>query len=250
MMKYLTFIILLSIASTFTMGQKLSSEIEITPYIRMDWRPKFSYAINSASTFFVNIKGTSWGVNANYKLPVRKNLYLKVGVGYYRYSFDKIYSYNAQFGKGNARIINFPSPLYIIFATDKYWYNCFSMNTGIEKLFNIEKKTILVTGINLNNFYTYSQYYHITEDYPTGPPNHRYTLKHNHYFGFSANLQATLLKKIGKIAIGPSIILPVFDLWKTDEAFPEKTNSGIRSKWLRGIGLGVSCNYSLRKNKK
>jgi hypothetical protein len=247
---HLAFIILVSITSTSAMGQKFTSEIEIIPFVRIDWHPKFSYAINSANTNIAKIRGTSWGGNTNYKLPVRKNLYLKVGVGYYRYSFNKIDSYNPQFGRATARIINFPSPLYIVFATDKYWYNCVSMNIGIEKLFNIKKKTVIVTGINLNNFYTYSQYYHITANYPTGPPNHRYTLKNNHYFGFSANLQATLLRRIGKIAIGPSVILPVFDLWKQDGTFPQETNSGSRSKWLNGIGLGISSNYSLSKNKK
>ena len=243
--------ILFLFSSNCLLAQKPKSQIEINPYIRMDGFPQFSYAINSSNTYFVNIKGTSWGINANYKLPLNKKLFVKAGLGYYRYSFDKIDSYNTQFGKGDARIINYPNlAVYILFATNKYWYNCFSFNLGIEKQFDISKKVIIISGIDLSNFYTYSQYYRITADYPTGPPNHSYKVTNSRYFGILASAHVGVLKKFGKVTIGPNLILPIYDIWMQDKIFPQsptsiESNSSERNKWFRGIGFGITLNYSL-----
>jgi hypothetical protein len=59
-------------------------------------------------------------------------------------------------------------------------------------------------------------------------------------------------ERFQKISVGPSVILPVFDLWKTDKTFPGETNSGSRNKWLNVIGFGLSFNYLLpgKRNKK
>lgn len=251
-MKTLFLIFYFSFFTNFLFGQENYNQIEIKPYLNMDWYPKFSYSINPTNSYFVKIKGTGWGLNADYKLSVRKNLYLKAGVGYYRYSFNKIESYNIQFGKGSARVIDFPSPLYVIFVTDKYWYNTVSANIGIEKVFDVNKDWQISAGLSLTNYYTFSQTYHMTPDYPVGPPNHKYKLKNNRYFGLSSAIELGLLKKIKQINIGPVLILPVYDMWKQDNVFPKnensaESNSDERHKWFRGIGFGINLNYSLTK---
>jgi hypothetical protein len=244
--------VLLKIIPSISIGQKPTPQIEINPYMRLDWYPEFSYSINPTNTYFVNIRGTGWGLNANYKLSVCKNLYLKAGVGYYRYSFNKIDSYNAQFGKGSARVIDFPSPLYVIFVTDKYCYNTLSTNIGIEKVFDFKKNWQISAGVTFTNYYTFSQSYHMTPDYPVGPPNHRYRLKNNRYFGLTSSIELGLIKKTKQISIGPALILPVYNMWKQDKVFPKnensaESNSDQRHKWFQGIGFGISCNYSLTK---
>ena len=226
-------------------AQRNKSSIEIYPFVRFDEYPAFSYSINQVNSNDVNIKGTSWGINMNYKLGLKKKFYFKAGVGYYKYSFNNIDSYNSLFGHGTGRVINFPSPYYLIYGTNKYWYHCISGNIGIEKLYDIKKNLKIASGINLSHFYTCSQYYRVGN-------NNRYELDNKRFFGLSGNASVALLKSIGRISVGPSIVLPIYDIWKQDQVFPKsdgvhESNSSTRNKWFGGIGLGVSINYSLTK---
>lgn len=248
-MKCFVYIVSVLLISKSALGQKPNSMIEVNPYVRMDWYPEFSYILNGrASTDYIKMKGISWGIEVSYGLPLNnKKILLKTGLGYYRYSFNKMDNHNTTFGKNKARYINYPSMLDVLYTANKYWYNNVSANIAIEKLFNLNKSTQITGGINVNNYFTFSQYYRVTANYPTGPPKHKYTTRNNCYFGLSANINAELLKKMGKIAMGPSITLPMFDLWKQDEVFWEK-NSDSRNKWLRGIGFGICINYYLMKN--
>ncbi len=247
-MKLSTVIILLSTIPNFTFGQKLSNQIEFTPFIRLDRYPKFSNVFNGpASTDYIIMKGISFGLYLAYKIPITRSVLLKPGIGYYKYSFNNIKKENTLFGKSTGRDINFVSPVYITFFTDKYRYNTIMANIGVEKIFNSKKNIQIVTGINWNNYFAISEYYHLVYN-PEGSQDY---LKNNkRYFGSSVYINISLLKKFQKVSIGPSLILPVFDNWKMDETFPEETNSSSRSKWLNGIGLGISFNYSLIKKTK
>ncbi|MDP3915859.1 MAG: hypothetical protein Q8R96_19200 [Bacteroidota bacterium] len=220
--------------------------------MRYDTYPEFLASETSLSSNYITLKGTSLGVIVSYKHPLSKSqsLFIKSGIGYYQYSFNKMKNRNTRFGNSERRLINFPSPLFIPFFTDKYWYNTISANIGIEKLFYWKKDLQISIGANINNYYTYSQYYHITYENPNTQINNDYKNKIRRNFGLSANLSASLLKKLGKISLGPAIIIPVYDRWKTDETFTDEAESDSRNKFLRGIGLGISCNYSLTtKNK-
>ncbi|MBX2930813.1 MAG: hypothetical protein KF781_02565 [Chitinophagaceae bacterium] len=142
----------------------------------------------------------------------------------------------------------------VIFRTNKYWYHTVSANLGVEKQFLLSNNMQIVLDLNMSNYYTYSQYYRITYDYPTGPPNNKYTRKDNRYFGFSATSSVGLLKTYNKITIGPVIILPIHDIWQKDGIFPEAWNvaenlSSQRNKWFKGIGAGISFQYSLASKK-
>jgi hypothetical protein len=249
LMKTQLFVFLFLLISYCSLGQKEKGLIEINPYIRLDWYPQFSYAINSINTNFVNIKGTSWGINIAYKIHLPKKFYLKPGLGYYKYSFNKIGKENTSYGKSDKRHIGFPSSLLIPFFTDKYWYNTFSASIGIEKVFISKYDLQIITGINFSKYYTYSQIYHITYNNPDNPITNPYKLSNNRVFGFSTNLHAGIVKRIGKFNLGPSFIIPIFNTWKQDETFPEEDNANSRNKWLRGIGVGLSFNYSLLPKK-
>jgi hypothetical protein len=253
-MKKSFFTILFILFFISCIAQKKGDQIEINPYYKLDWYPEFSYSINPSNNYFAKISATSWGINANYKFDLGKKIFLKFGTGYFKYAFNKIEGKNSLFpsSKFKSRVIAFPSPLYVIFGTDKYWYNTISINIGIEKVFDISRSWKMATGLLLNNYYTFSQTYHMKPDYPIGPPNHKYKLKNNRYFGLSSSVEIGLLKKIKQINIGPVLLLPVYDMWKQDKVFPKNENSAEsdsdgRHKWFRGIGFGISCSYSITK---
>lgn len=227
--------------------QKKHGVMELNPYTRYDkYKEFFGWETPIEGKRYVKPEGLSYGLIINLKKPVYKDYNLNIGIGYHRYNFSKM-SVPGRLGTSNARLINFPSPLFILFYTDKYWYNTASLNVGAEKQFKLKNKHTLTTGIALSNYYTFSQHYHLTSN-PGGSQD--YKKKNNQYFGLSAWIEIGLLKKINKFTIGPKLQIPVFTNWKTDETFPNETNSASRSKWLRGIGFGLSFNYSLTKKNK
>ena len=124
---------------------------------------------------------------------------------------------------------------------------------GIEKSFELTKALTFIGGLNVKNYFTFSQRYHLPYDNSFIPQpelqiENNYKTNSSRYFGLGAELNLAMLKKTGKVNIGPSLIIPVADLWKQDAIFPTETNLGGRNKWFRGFGVGIKLIYSLQKN--
>lgn len=246
-MEKLFFLFLLLCNSNFLLAQADAHNIEINPFARLDWYPKFSKPADyMSSTDYVSMKGTSFGLNAAYKIPLAKSFILKPGIGYYQYSFNNVEKENSRFGKSIGRETVIGSPAFIDLFTDKYRYHTITANIGLEKYFILKKDIQFTTGINWNNYYSISQYYHLTYN-PEGSKDYRTNEKR--YFGSSVFLNVGFLKKFENIYVGPSLILPLFETWKTDALFPGEADSGSRNKWFHGLGLGISFNYLLNKKK-
>jgi len=206
------------------LGQKKINQIEIKPFIGIDWYPEFSYHyLGRASTDFLKMRGISWGINLNYKYALKNNFFLKGGLGYYKYSFGKLENLNTQFGSSDARPIKYPSFTNLGYYTDAYYYNNMVFTLGIEKLIYLKKELILSTGLEINNYFTISQVYHISY---AGTPDYKNSI--SRLFAHSLDLNISLLKQIGKMQIGPVLVLPIFDAWKKDYVFLEE-NSACRT---------------------
>ena len=251
-MKLIIGIASLLILSMTSIAQKRASQIEINPYFRWDWYPKFIYSINSVNSNTVKIIGKSFGINASYKISLKNRFYLKTGIGYYKYSFNKIDQNNSLFGKSNERVIEDYIPPgnitpSLIFSTSKYWYNSIAVNIGIEKHVELKKNIKIVLGSDISSYFTFSQIYHITYPYPNGD---KYKPSKGRFFGNAAKINVGIQKQFKEITLGPTIILPVYDNWKQDKVFPQENNSKSRSKWWAGIGIGMSCNYLINKKQK
>jgi len=235
-------LLMLFILSNHVISQKSFSKIELKLFGRTDWYPEFSYNVGGRpSTDFLKIRGMSWGAVANFKYPLSKQIKVKAGVGFYNYSFNHLENRNTLFGNGTSREIDYPSTINFNFTTDRYYYRSILLNIGIEKEFLVKRNLILAFGPELNSYYTVSQKYHLTSN------GINYKRNENAFFGHSFLLNASLFKKTDKIEIGPSLIVPVFDIWKQDEVFPGEKSADSRSRWLRGIGVGISINFLILK---
>jgi hypothetical protein len=233
------------------LSQINSRQFEIEPFIRWDSYPTFANTINSIATYDLSIKGKSWGINTAYKIPIKSSFLFKAGLGYYRYSFTDIVSSHQSFGKSDSRVIDYPTQLGITLGTDRYWYNTLSMSLGVEKLFEVNKDFIIIGGLAARNYFTISQRYHLPFDNSFIPQpelqiqnNYQTSKKEN--FGFGGELNLGILKKIGKLYIGPSLIIPVYDSWKQDSIFPTENSSGSRNKLLRGLGANIKFIYTIK----
>lgn len=227
--------------SNFVFAQNPASQIEINPYLRWDSYPSFTTPYNSVMNSTIKMKGNNWGVGIYYKYAHKKRILIKGGIGYYKYSFDDIQSYTRLFGIQNSREIKYTGGSSTFgYATNKYWYNTLSATIGIEKLFNLKKNWLIFAGLDVINYYTFSQRYILFSTI-------KYKESDGHYFGISTNIYTGVQQKLGRINIGPTFILPVYANWKQDSVFPIEQNNKNRNKWLRGFGIGVSCTYSLTK---
>lgn len=245
---------LASLVAISTVAQKNNNQIEIEPYFRWDKYPAFTNAINSVATYNLDITGNNWGLNFSYKTFIKKNYSLKAGIGYFKYSFNKIISTHRLFGTGSRRVIDYPTTLGIVLGTDRYWYNTLSVDLGMDKYISLNKNTQINLGATIKNYITFSQQYHLPYSNSFIPQpelqiQNDYKTKNGRYFGLGTDIHVGIVKKIGELKIGPSLIIPIYDNWRQDKIFPTETNSQSRSKWLKAFGIGMICNYTLPKIK-
>lgn len=252
-MKFLKLFICIVIFHSFKIycfAQKDSDRVELSTFLRLDSYPKFMYSTNPTTSNILKIKGTSIGIDLSHSFSLKKKWNIKPGIGYYRHSFTKMEQINSVFGKSNARIIDGyipPGPIVpaLMYATDSYWYNTIAISMGISKSFILKKNYIASLGGEIRNYFTYSQLFNIT----TSPNGTKYKTNKSRYFGYSCLFSATLQKRIGKINIGPTLLIPVYDLWKQDENFPQENNSNSRNKLFKGFGFGFTLSYPLKQKK-
>ena len=220
-------------------GQARVPSVEITPYYRYDHYPQFSFQIDGRARIdSLEMFGNSYGVSANYTVPVSNNYTFKFGLGYHRYSFTKIDHQSGRFDFSGREIL-YPNPTAYFFITDRYWYNTVSTNLSIVKNIRVSKNLEAQAGILISNFVSFSQYYHLPAfdiDYKTQKVA---------YFGFSGAVDISLLRPWNKLKIGPSLILPIIDFWKKDALLPEDNQNSFKTKYFNGVGIGLKMNYLL-----
>ncbi len=224
-------------------AQERSPKLEINPYYRYDTYPRISYRIDQRARIdTLQMQGNSYGVNVNYAIPAFKTYTFKVGLGYYRHSFTEITQTGIIYGRLlDGREIYYPNPTAFFFITDRYWYNTVNVNLSIEKDVVLSKTVNLQVGISTGNYFTFSQYYHMPAfdiDYNTSKVG---------YFGFSSSVNASILKRFNSVQVGPSLIIPIVDMWKKDALLPESNECSFKWKYFNGVGIGLIVNYALHK---
>lgn len=248
-MKIITLLVLFSVSAAHAQQK---GELSVTPFLRMDKYPAFTYASGPVVSYTVHTRGTSPGVFIDYTRFIAKQFYIAARIGYYRYSVNK----TERVSNTGLVVHSRPTTLQLLpgafftFDSDKYFYNTVCLGAGAGKDFILGRNTRLRTGGFINNYITCSQSYHIDYDHPDNLIENPYKSSKTRYAGVEAGLHCSLLKTTGRCRYGPALLLPVYSLWKTDDVFANETNTGSRSKWLKGVGAGLSFCYSLTaKNK-
>lgn len=234
--------------STSILGQGLKNQLEIKSNLQWDKYPEFSVRVSSVSNSVIKLKGTSWGIGANYMYSLKDMLFIKAGIGYYKYSFNKVEETVGSFGTSPARRINYEGGSSTFgYTCNRYWYNTISATVGVEKQFSLKKSMDITSGFHLTNYYTFSQTYNI----PATNSDIKYKKTDGRYLGFDFNIFGSVQKKIGKSTIGPTVGFPIFKMWKQDSVFPPEQDNKSRNKWLNGLELGFAFKYLLtRKSSK
>lgn len=246
-MKQIIITALFAFTTSIISAQRPKGEFAVTPYLRLDKYPAFDFKPGPTATHTVRLEGTSPGISVAYIHPVSKKIFLNGHIGYHRYSFNKI-AHRTAYG---ATISSRPTTLqllpgaFITFDSDKYFYNTICTGLGIGRNIHLPQNITLRAGIAINNYITFSQNYHITYDNPDNPIENPYKGSKARQFAFEGMVQLSALKTAGRYRLGPAILLPVFNTWKTDGVFAYENNSGSRSKWFKGFGAGFTFCYPL-----
>ena len=222
-------------------GQKRSNELQVLPFAKLDWYPEFTFNYGGRfSSDSLKMKGISWGININYKYALQNSIKIIAGIGYYRYSFSNLRRINSSFGVSDTRPIEVLSFNNFFYHTNSYRYNTISLNIGVEKLFRLNQSLHLTGGFSLSNYLTFQSVYKTNFD------GFVYKKKGSEIFAHSLTTEIGFEKELGRLTLGPKLLIPVFGTWGKDEVFKENKNEN-RSKWLNGIGIGLQLNYPLTK---
>jgi len=240
-MKNLLLSILLLLFTHLSFAQTSKSQLEVMPYMRFDSYSEFSYNYKDrTNSDYLEVKGISWGTNINYKHLLRKNIFIKAGLGYYRYSFNTLKGISI-WGETKSRPINYNSEIEVLYYTDGYWYNCVSLNVGLEKAIPLSKNLQVITSLNFSNYYTYAQNYHL------GHNDSNFKVNNKKSFGYSGYLNLGITKTINDYSFGPFILMPIYTSWMKDKLFDETTtkNEAV-NKWFRGWGMGLTFSKNIQ----
>lgn len=238
-MRFFYCVLIIVLFSKPLFSQVKANSIELYPYFRHDNYGIFddSYGGRSFSTR-LSLKGNSYGISAYYTRALPNKLQGRIGLGYYKYSFNKINTYDGRTYGGTypERPLEYPTIDAIMLYTNGYYYNTITLNIGADRVFILSKGYELLAGGSLQGYYTYSQVFKVPVPQNARYPD--YKRKKSEVFGFSINLNIGINKNIGNFYAGPRILIPVFDQWKQDEIFLEPQNAS-RNKWFTGFGGGI-----------
>ena len=194
---------------------------------------------NVSYTNNLKLYGTNLGFKIDYKRLLYGKTYFKAGLGYMEFAVDKIEN---ESGSGNAatnndsRPINYPSPVFILYSTTKYHYNTLLYHLGVERQFSVSHDLLLFAGLDYFYASSLSQKYYI-------PKIQTYYNTHNENgLGSLFNLNLGVSIKFGNFSFLPSLVIPVYKIWKQDIVLYENPNSTI-SNWGNGIGISLSISY-------
>ena len=201
------------------------------------------YSTQYGNVSYVNklkLYGTNLSTVIDYKRELYYKTYLKIGLGYLRFAANKI-SNETHAGNSltttDARPINYPSTIFLLYSTTKYAYNNFLFHFGIEKYLNISERLPFAIGVDYFHADKLSQSYYIPDI------RGKYRTKNKGNFGDFVNLDLSLCKKrLGNISLTPALVVPVYNSWRQDIVFKENPNKTI-ANWFSGIGLTLSISY-------
>jgi hypothetical protein len=188
-------------------------------------------------TDHLKLYGTNRGFKIDYKRLLYGHTYLKAGMGYMDFAVDNLEDDPSNiFPTTHARLIHYPRPIFIQYATTKYDYHTLLYHLGIERQFAI--KTGLYFFADLDYFYatSLSQKYYIP-----GIPTW-YQTANEKGFGNFVNLNVGIRVKMQNFSLIPALVIPVYKSWKQDIVFYENPNSTINT-WFNGIGISLSVSY-------
>ena len=165
----------------------------------------------------------TYSFNPNFLLK-NKKLFFDIGLGY----FKQYFSINRPF--------DYPSPLFIIFYTKDYSYDCISGLAGVSYHYQLPKNLLIKVKATFNILNSFRQTYISTY------PNSDAYVSHNQMkYGDFWSASIGLRKKItSKFVIALDVTIPVNTRWRNDKIFGDNPNTFFSPKTSWGFSFNAS----------
>ncbi|RPD41780.1 hypothetical protein [Chitinophaga barathri] len=214
--------------------------IEVSAYGRHDQYYQGYYTLYGIERpYQYTVRGVGTGMSLSYRYPVIRNVYLKLGGGFFKQNFNKLQTIPPDGRAQNTMDYLYPELLAPVQARE-YRTDSYTATIGLEYAYPATPGLLLVAGVDFSNYFGRESVVQLEPDrrLPEIPGNQ---LKRDvsGLTGQSFYLHAGILKMLGPVGVGPYIMLPVIDKWAmTDPNLAGDGPGKRRSKALEGIGLG------------
>lgn len=212
------------------------NSIEFSIFGRYDKHAEYdSRYANRAQVNRTTLSGFSYGESVTYKRKYKENIFIRLGLGYYKLSINHIKQSTPFGGTATSRNINYDdNSTRLLYSTPYYHYNTLQLYAGLEKEYFLKNNWNLTAGFDLLYYYTFSQRYNL--NHINNQPDYR--TNNNRSLGKGIVVQIGLIRKFSTLYITPKINIPVYQSLKTDPVFLEESEN--MTKWFNGIGLSLT----------
>lgn len=198
------------------------------------WNNSETTQSSSGSNNYKSGDAISYGININHSRILYKNLFIIVGIGYYKQVFDI------------QRPFKFDDPTKLPFYTKSYEYDNIQFLAGLGYSKPLKNNYSINCSLTYNHFISFKQKY--TPEYLSNSSfqnsqiNHK-TLSIGRIINVNLGLEKALTKRI---SIELDATLPLLTHWENDETFFKNyyyDNSQQIGRNIFSIGTIISCNY-------
>ncbi len=170
--------------------------------------------------------GLGYGLSVQYKRYFTKNVYAKLGLGFFAQNFSLRRPYQDD---------DFVS---LLRTTRKYSYHCFDQLIGVGYTSPSKGKYAWDVSVNYHFFKSYRQQYN-----SRGDQNITVT-KYQYQFGQMLTILPSLQRKLSeKMRVSAGLVLPLNTLWHKDPRFYEDRNDRYGPSLHIGLQLGVHYRF-------
>lgn len=154
-------------------------------------------------------KANSYGLNINYSKKYLNSMFVNVGVGYFKQSFN----INRPFDFSGDTVTN------LLYSTEKYNYDCITLGAGIGYNYKFKDRLRFNGLASLNFFNSFKQEYT-----PNGYSGFQHqtveTTSKNMNIGYSINVSGGVEYYFSNyFSLSVDVVLPVLTKWGEDEIF-------------------------------
>lgn len=178
----------------------------------------------------------SYGININHKGTIYKNLFMIVGIGYFKQVF------------GIHRPFKFDDPTKLSFYTKLYEYDNIQFLAGLGYLKHLKNNYSINCSLTYNHFIsfkqTYTPEYLSNSSFQNSQINYK-TVSIGRIINVNLGIEKALTKRF---SIELDATLPLLTHWGIDEMFLKNyyyDNSQQIGRNIFSIGTIISCNYNV-----
>lgn len=208
-----------------------------TPMVWNKVKVKDNWTPSTAPNYKEYRTGSALGYGVNLSYSFRPKFIIKderfsanIGVGYFSQRFNI------------KRPFNYNSPLFMIFYTDHYTYQCLNGTVGLSYNYVFLKKYIVIGNAMYSILHSFRQTYT-----PTASNSYIQINKHNVDFGRIAYLNVGISRYLGeRCSVGLNLSVPIYTRWRNDKIFDDDPTTFYRPE----LSLGSSINVTYQLGKK